>query len=107
MSAVFPKRVNLPLDLVLLPDPILPITPAYLEWVVRVVVHEATTAFDIGTGDGNEFPFHLLYGHGIPQRFVGRFVSDTICLTKSTNFDRKLQQNYFLWLVTAYPTLFY
>lgn len=78
VSAMLPKSVDLSLLSFPLPDNILPSSAVHLEWDVSVVAHEAAIAFDIGTGNGSEFSFHLLCGHGIHQGFVGRSISNTM-----------------------------
>jgi hypothetical protein len=96
VSAVFPKKVDLSLDPVLLPDNILPDPAVHLEWVVSVVTHEGATAFDIGTGDGSEFAFNPLVWSCDPPRGSsgGRFnaMFDKSLLILKGNFNK----NYFL-----------
>jgi hypothetical protein len=36
-----------------------------------VLPHEATVALDIGTQDGGEFSFYLIWGHKITSPWIG------------------------------------
>jgi hypothetical protein len=46
----------------------------FMDGPLFILSHEAAVSLHIRTEDGRELAFNFLYGHGIPQRLVGRLV---------------------------------